>query len=67
MEYTIIEGRGPVGMVKEVNKMIEQGWVPQGGLITTSKDNGSPDWFYQAMIRFPGSNTWTPNRSQTNP
>jgi len=60
MEYFVVESRGPVGMTKEVNKMIKEGWVPQGGITTTSKDNGAPDYLYQAMIRLSGSETWTP-------
>jgi hypothetical protein len=51
MEYIVVDARGPVGLSKEVNKLIKEGWVPQGGVSNTSKDSGSPEYFYQAMIR----------------
>ncbi len=44
MEYKIVSAMTLKGLEEEVNKMIKEGWVPQGGL---SEDSG----YAQAMIK----------------
>lgn len=44
MKYKIIEAKYPVDLEREVNKAIEQGWKPIGGVCSDSA------FIYQAMI-----------------
>ncbi len=50
MEYTLVEDSSPQDLEKEVNDLISEGWLPQGGIaISNSSD---VDFTYcQAMIR----------------
>jgi hypothetical protein len=50
MEYAIAEARDQAAhLAKQVNKLIEDGWKPIGGVAVHS-DSGFW-WFYQAMVR----------------
>lgn len=49
MKYRIIEEAYPVDLEREVNKAIEQGWKPIGGVCSDSA-YGSGTSIYQAMI-----------------
>lgn len=33
MEYTLVKTQTYKGLIEEVNKLIKQGWRPQGGVI----------------------------------
>lgn len=45
MEYKIIEARQPHELEAKVNKLIAQGWKPQGG--ATCEEY----WYTQAMVK----------------
>ena len=49
MKYKVIEKMHPVDLEREVNKAIEQGWEPIGGVCCDSS-YGSGSYCYQAMI-----------------
>jgi hypothetical protein len=49
MEYTILSGWTPQGLIENVNKYIADGWKPCGGAIYA--DGGEYAGFAQAMIR----------------
>lgn len=52
MEYTIIMNTNPKEFVKIVNKAIEKGWSPQGGIATPVKAGQEDDIIYvQAMVK----------------
>jgi len=46
MEYKLVITMSYRGLVKEVNKLIKEGWVPQGGVFEDSNKN-----CLQAMIK----------------
>ncbi|MCC5452876.1 hypothetical protein LMJ53_14200 [Rheinheimera sp. UJ51] len=46
MEYTLVITISYKGLIKEVNELIKQGWVPQGGVMEDK--NGR---CLQAMIK----------------
>jgi len=45
MEYKIVIATQSFYLEEEINKLIKDGWVPQGGVIYL------PEIWYQAMIR----------------
>lgn len=49
MKYFIVEGFELLSLIEEVNRMIEQGWIPSGGVTCTSVV-GRVYWF-QAMVK----------------
>ena len=49
-EYKIVEEQSEFSLEIKVNKMIKEGWRPQGGLIIM-KDSYDLDKFYQAMVK----------------
>ncbi|HXI24225.1 MAG TPA: DUF1737 domain-containing protein [Pyrinomonadaceae bacterium] len=48
MKYTIVEGSNVKELVEKVNKAIQEGWKPQGGMACKGSDY---DRVYQAMVR----------------
>ncbi len=48
-EYTVIKKNSLADLIEEVNQMIEEGWLPLGGMST--KEGMSQDHFFQAMTR----------------
>ncbi|MCB5228395.1 hypothetical protein JAO78_016445 [Alishewanella sp. 16-MA] len=46
MEYKLVKTLSYKGLVEEVNKLIKEGWVPQGGIFEDSAKN-----CFQAMIK----------------
>ncbi len=50
-EYTVIKKNSLADLIEEVNQMIEEGWLPLGGMST--KEGMSQDHFFQAMTRNP--------------
>ncbi|MDP4486445.1 hypothetical protein CWB89_00230 [Pseudoalteromonas piscicida] len=46
MEYTLVKTATYKGLIKEVNELIKQGWIPQGGVM--EDQNGR---CLQAMIK----------------
>ena len=56
MEYKIIEAKGDAAELQdEVNRHIEDGWVPVGGMAVACSPQSYNWWYYQAMIRNPGA------------
>lgn len=47
--YTVIQKCSQEELVAEINKMLEDGWICQGGVATTYA--GFNTNFYQAMVR----------------
>jgi hypothetical protein len=50
MEYTVIEVKGKDKFIAEVNRYIQAGWTPIGGVFMLSA-GAFPGAFFQAMIR----------------
>jgi hypothetical protein len=54
MEYKVIEAKGEASNLQEdVNRHIEHGWVPVGGVAVAYSPQSGNWWFYQAMFREP--------------
>ena len=52
MEYKIIEASDEaLALQEEVNRHIQQGWVPAGGVAVAFSSQSGRWWFYQAMTR----------------
>jgi hypothetical protein len=49
MEYFVVKGLTINALIDNVNKLIQQGWKPQGGLIPCGEDVYTV--YYQAMIK----------------
>ena len=49
MEYTVVRTKQIIELIQEVNLLIKEGWVPQGGVCQSTAD--APVNFYQAMVR----------------
>jgi len=49
MKYTIVKTEYYSLIEDQVNKLIKQGWVPQGGLATLSTVNSY--YYLQAMVK----------------
>ncbi len=50
MEYIVVRTNGSARLRVEVEKRINLGWVPQGG-VSISHSSLTGDDYYQAMIR----------------
>jgi hypothetical protein len=50
MEYTIVSSKNREDFIAKVNKLILEGWKPQGGVCESG--GSSMSIFYQAMIKF---------------
>ena len=48
--YKIIETRNLIELQKSVNKLIEKGWIPIGGVSTYGVFD-DPVYFYQTLIK----------------
>jgi hypothetical protein len=54
MEYKVIEARDKVLKLEEkVNRHIQDGWVPVGGVTVVYSPGTNYWWFYQAMTKVP--------------
>ena len=51
--YTIIDGANLSQLIVRVNKAIQEGWKPIGGVTTSESSN----YFYQAMVRIESANS----------
>jgi hypothetical protein len=49
--YKVIENRNLIELQKSVNKLIDKGWIPIGGITIFGPDFGVPDMFYQTLIK----------------
>lgn len=49
MQYTVLTAFRFEDLIKQVNDLIEKGWIPQGGFCESS--NGAIYHFSQAMIK----------------
>lgn len=49
MKYIIIEEHILQKFIDTVNRMISEGWKPQGGISTVECDGSS--WYTQAMVK----------------
>ena len=49
-EYKIVEEHNEFSLEIKINKMIKDGWKPQGGLQIV-KDSYDIEKFYQAMVK----------------
>ena len=50
MEYRILVGRLSGELEGKVHRLVEDGWIPQGGVAVTVDEYDSQT-FYQAMIK----------------
>lgn len=50
MLYEVVYAAGPEELTAKVNKMINEGWKPLGGLAIGHYDGGE-SYFYQAMVK----------------
>jgi hypothetical protein len=55
MEYKVIEANDTAGLQQEVNREIQAGWVPQGGVAVAQSEITSTWWYYQAMVKRTGA------------
>jgi hypothetical protein len=54
MEYKVIEAQNEASdLQEEVNRRIQEGWQPTGGVAVAYSPNSLTWWFYQAMIKLP--------------
>lgn len=53
VEYVIATGEGWRELTAEVTKLIQEGWVCQGGVCIAVGEGDNSDWCYQAMVRLP--------------
>ena len=53
MKYTVAIGRDPNNLSQMVNKAIEDGWIPQGGICVVSSigPTFTGGNFYQALVK----------------
>ena len=49
-KYKIVEEQSKFSLEREVNKIIKEGWKPQGGLQIV-RDNYEHERFFQAMVK----------------
>ena len=49
-KYKIVEEQSKFSLEREVNKIIKEGWKPQGGLQIV-RDSYNIEKFYQAMVK----------------
>lgn len=63
MEYKVIEATGrALNLQEEVNRHIQDGWVPLGGVAVGYSSVSNYWWFYQAMIKEPGATADRPRK-----
>lgn len=55
MKYKVVESRRTFELVEEVNKLIETGWEPIGGMVIEYKmdiyDHIEVRYYYQTMVQ----------------
>ena len=62
MEYKVIEANKALDLQEEVNRHIQDGWVPLGGVAVVFSSTSNYWWFYQAMIKEPGTTADLPRK-----
>jgi hypothetical protein len=50
VDYLIVEENSAAGLQEKVQRLINEGWTPQGGLSVATYAAGNW-WYYQAMVR----------------
>ncbi len=54
MEYKIVEMKHDASKLEEnVNRLIQEGWTPLGGIAVAYSPQTGHWWFYQAMVKQP--------------
>jgi hypothetical protein len=51
MEYKVIEANKALDLQEEVNRHIQEGWIPLGGVAVVHASTSNYWSFYQAMIK----------------
>lgn len=53
VEYTLVDSSDVTELIAKVNRLIDEGWRPQGGIAVAWFDVAGDltAWHYQAMIR----------------
>jgi hypothetical protein len=52
MKYTVVEVDARVyELIEEVNKLINEGWEPIGGVSVIKRIGGDQYWYSQALIK----------------
>ena len=49
--YKVIENRNLIELQKSVNKLIEKGWIPIGGMTIHGPDFSVINMYYQTLIK----------------
>ena len=62
MEYKVIEANKALDLQEEVNRLIQDGWVPLGGVAVVFSSTSNYWWFYQAMVTGPGATADRPRK-----
>lgn len=51
LEYTAVADRSLDRLVSAVNRLIQHGWVPQGGIAFSVDANSKEESFVQALLK----------------
>ena len=51
MEYTVVFEHGTADLIKVVNQLIGQGWIPLGGVSPLDAGTNNGTYYCQAMTR----------------
>ena len=62
MEYKVIEANKALDLQEEVNRLIQDGWVPLGGVAVVFSSTSNYWWFYQGMVKGPGATADRPRK-----
>jgi hypothetical protein len=62
MEYKVIEANKALDLQEEVNRHLQDGWVPLGGVAVVFSSASNYWWFYQAMVQGPGATADRPRK-----
>jgi hypothetical protein len=55
MQYKVIEAKGEAADLQdEVNRHIEEGWAPVGGVAVAYSPQTGNWWYYQALVKESG-------------
>lgn len=55
IDYKVVSVRSDEGVRDKVNREIDRGWQPLGGLCAHT-DKSETEWFYQAMVKYEENN-----------
>jgi hypothetical protein len=62
MEYKVLEANKARDLQEEVNRSIQDGWTPLGGVAVVYSSTSNYWWFYQAMVKGPGATAGRPRK-----